>query len=302
LWAGRRSKIWESPVKAKTLGAAVLLLGGLLGALVARIPRAGDPAAVQEGTASGVPGLAPRVSWPEGARSWLAEIVLAAGWQEADTSGGAGAASGTLGQEVLQDRRPVILVPGWMGRRPELAALRERFLRDGWPEWDVLALEFADPVGSNLDHARELEGALELLLAATGAEEVDVVAHSMGGLAVWVLLQEKGGLLPIRRVVFLASPLQGTVVAHLAWGEGGREMRPGSGFLEQLESGGQPQEWVEALTIRTPLDLNVVPGYGATLPGLGDRVICCPTHQGLLDHEEAYRVTRDFLLYGRRGW
>jgi triacylglycerol lipase len=194
-----------------------------------------------------------------------------------------------------------VLVPGWLGRLHELGALRERFLRDGWADWDVLALEFADPVGSNLDHARELEEAIHLLLSQTESEEVDIVAHSMGGLAVWLLLQEKGHQLPVRRVVFLGSPLQGTVVAHLAWGAGGREMRPGSEFLERLQAGGQPQEWVEALTIRTPLDLNVVPGYGATLPGLGDRMICCPTHQGLLDHEETYRVAREFLVQGRRG-
>ncbi len=78
-------------------------------------------------------------------------------------------------------------------------------------------------------------------------------------------------------------------------------MRPESEFLQRLQGGGPPQEWVEVLTIRTPLDLNVVPGYGATLPGMGDRVVCCPTHQGLLDHEETYRVARDFLVHGREG-
>jgi triacylglycerol lipase len=256
-------------VKAKTLGVLVLLAGGLLGSAAAAIPRLGDPVHEQ--------------SFP--------------------LSGAAEAGAHNPARESVQDegrgRRPVLLVPGWSGRLTELLALRERFLRDGWAEWDVLAMEFVDPVGSNLEHARELEDALHQLLSQTGAQEVDIVAHSMGGLAVWLLLQEKGGLLPIRRVVFLGSPLQGTVVAHLAWGAGGREMRPGSDFLEGLQAGGQPQNWVEALTIRTPLDLNVVPGYGATLPGLGDRLICCPTHQGLLDHEETYRVARNFLERGR---
>jgi hypothetical protein len=120
----------------------------------------------------------------------------------------------------------------------------------------------------------------------------------MGGLAVWVLLQEKGTHLPINRVVFLATPFQGTVTAYLAWGEGGPEMIPGSEFLQELRNGGLPQNWVSALAIRTPLDLTVVGAYGATLLGLGDRVICCPTHQGLLDHEETFLIVRDFLQYG----
>jgi len=202
--------------------------------------------------------------------------------------------------EPVPERRPVLLVPGWLGRSLDMMALKERFVRDGWEEDVVFPMEFADPVGSSQDHAVELEKALQAVLAETGAREVDIVAHSMGGLAVWVLLQEKGALLPIKRVVFLATPFEGTVTAYLAWGEGGPEMIPESEFLRDLRSGGWPQRWVDALTVRTPLDLTVVPGGGATLFGLRDRVICCPTHQGLLDHEETYAIVREFLLYGRR--
>jgi len=196
---------------------------------------------------------------------------------------------------------PVLLVPGWLRGSRELTPLAERLRRDGWPEDWILALDFEDPVGSNLEHAREIERAIAELQALTGMRRVDVIAHSMGGLALWALLQQKGDVLPIRRVVFLGSPLQGTLTAYLAWGKGGEEMRPGSEFLKNLEAGPNPNEWVEALTIRTPLDLHVVPSEGGTLPGVGDRVVCCPTHQGLQDHEETFRLARDFLLFGRSG-
>jgi len=195
----------------------------------------------------------------------------------------------------------VLLVPGWLRGAKELMPLAERLVRAGWPEGWVQPLAFKDPVGSNLDHAEEIEVAVRALQAKTGSQLVDVIAHSMGGLALWTLLQREGDVLPIRRVVFLGSPLQGTLIAHLAWGEGGEEMRPGSDFLNELEEGPDPSHWVEALTIRTPLDLTVVPNRGGTLPGMGDRLVCCPTHQGLQDHEETFLVARDFLLYGRGG-
>jgi triacylglycerol lipase len=182
-----------------------------------------------------------------------------------------------------------------------MMALKERLVRDGWNAAEVFPLEFADPVGSSVAHAEELDQAIETVLTDTGAREVDIVAHSMGGLAVWVLLQKKGALLPINRVVFLATPFQGTVTAYLAWGEGGPEMIPESDFLLELQQGGWPQRWVNALAIRTPLDLTVVPGYGAPPLGIDGPVICCPTHQGLLDHEETFVSVRDFLLHGRRG-
>ena len=203
-------------------------------------------------------------------------------------------------EDVGPERRPILLIPGWMGRSLDMMALRERLVRDGWDEALVFPLEFLDPVGSSVAHAGELEDALRFVLRETGADEVDIVAHSMGGLAVWVLLQEEGTALPVNRVVFLATPFEGTLTAHLAWGEGGPEMVPESEFLRGLQRGGWPQMWVNSLTVRTPLDLTVVPGYRSTLLGRGDRVICCPTHQGLLDHEETYVIVRDFLLHGRR--
>ena len=202
-------------------------------------------------------------------------------------------------QEQPPERRPVLLVPGWMGRSLDMMALKERLVRDGWAEEDVFPLEFADPVGSSLEHAEELYQALQDALRETEAEEVDVVAHSMGGLALWVLLQQRGSLLPVNRAVFLATPFQGTVTAYLAWGTGGPEMVPGSQFLQGLHEGGLPQRWLNSMVIRTPLDLTVVPGVGVTPLGIGDEVICCPTHQGLLDHEETYLLIRDFLLNGR---
>jgi pimeloyl-ACP methyl ester carboxylesterase len=187
-----------------------------------------------------------------------------------------------------------------MGRAIDLTALKERLVRDGWPgEW-VFPLEFEDPVGSSVDHAHELRVAIQEALAETAQKEVDIIAHSMGGLAVWVLLQRSGEILPINRVVFLATPFQGTVTAHLAWGDGGPEMVPGSEFLQGLEEGGLPENWVNSLSIRTPLDLTVLPRFDATVLEIRHQVICCPTHQGLLDHEDTYQVVQDFLLYGRK--
>ncbi len=230
-------------------------------------------------------------------RLWEA-LVVALGLLGVPGDVGAQEAPGQGPRKGGGERLPVLMVPGWLEGSGDLAALEARFQRDGWSEKEVLALDFADPVGSNLGHAAEVREAVETLRVRTGSPRVDIVAHSMGGLAVWALLQREGGHAPVRRVVFLASPLQGTLTAYLAWGDGGREMRPGSEFLRSLEAGEEPQRWVEALTVRTPLDLNVLPNTAATLPGLGDRIVCCPTHQGLLDHEETFGIARDFLLFG----
>ena len=193
----------------------------------------------------------------------------------------------------LREHVPVLLVPGWNDEGEDLAPLRRRFLDAGWPEERVVALGFEDPVGSNVEHAAEIAVAVEELRTATGAPAVDVVAHSMGGLAVRRLLLE--GDPPIRKVVFLATPHRGTVTAYMAWGEGGEEMQPGAEFLLDLNRELLPHRNVRAMSVRTPMDLRIIPGESAQLPGAVNREVCCPTHRGLLEDPETFELVRGFL-------
>jgi triacylglycerol lipase len=217
----------------------------------------------------------------------------------------AAAAAGAVGAQVARrpvapapvtlERTPVLLVPGWGDDAGQLAPLWARFVAAGWPDSAVVALSFHDPVGSNRDNARVVARAVTELRIATSSDRVDVVAHSMGGLAVRHYLLQAGGV-EVRRVVFLATPHRGTYSAFVAWGEGGREMSPGSEFLNELNSRLYPlPSGVEGLTVRTPVDLHILPPESATLHPLPDVEVCCPTHAGLLDHAETFRVVESFL-------
>jgi triacylglycerol lipase len=189
---------------------------------------------------------------------------------------------------------PVLLVPGWGDDEDQLRPLEARLEAAGWSKALVEALSFQDPMGSNREHARELAQAALELKERTGVERVDVVAYSMGGLAARYFLQN-GGDAHVRRIVFLATPHRGTVSAFFAWGEGAREMHPGSTFLLGLMRMPLIPAGVRAITIRTPLDLHVVPSESATLPGFPDLKVCCPTHAGLLDDAETFELIARFL-------
>ena len=189
---------------------------------------------------------------------------------------------------------PVVLVPGWFDTGRDLAALRIRLLGAGLDGAAVRTLTFEDPTGSNMDHAEEIHVAVSELLAETGADRVDIVAHSMGGLATrWYLNSQPDP--PVRRVAFLGTPHHGTLSAHLAWGDGRDEMLPDSPFLEALNDQSPVPDGIEAITVRTPIDTHVIPGESGTLPGIEDHVVCCPTHPGLLEHEEVFLIVLDFL-------
>jgi triacylglycerol lipase len=192
---------------------------------------------------------------------------------------------------------PVVLVPGWFDTARDLAALRIRFIGAGVPGPYVHALSFADPTGSNVDHAEELDSLVSEVMTETGVDRVDIVAHSMGGLATrWYLNTHPES--PVRKVAFLATPHHGTLSAHLAWGDGRDEMLPDSPFLAALNSQAAGPDGVEAITVRTPIDTHVLPPESATLPGVEDHVICCPSHAGMLESEDVFLVVLDFLEGG----
>lgn len=193
--------------------------------------------------------------------------------------------------------RPVVLIPGWgdIGS-VRMTPLAERLKSQGWREESVHVVDFVNPIGSNVDHAEELAAAVDsLLLRNPWADEVDIVAHSMGGLASrWYIQHQGQGR--VRRLVTLGSPHRGTVASLVALGAGGDEMKPGSPFLNQLDSI-LPAD-VEGLTIRSEIETHIIPNESATLPGVRDTVLCCNMHWTLPTDGPAMEIILDFLSAG----
>ena len=71
------------------------------------------------------------------------------------------------------------------------------------------------------------------LCGTAGVSSIAVVAHSMGGLALRYYIARSGAT-AIHTAIFVGTPHSGTYAAYLAWGGGGREMRPDSNFLREL--------------------------------------------------------------------
>ena len=269
--------------------------------LLASGPTPGSPpgatTAGQTTPGAATPGAATysRVGAPWAAVFFLGLLVLGGGAPPALAPGVPDGVEGQVGDPV-----PVLVVPGWGDQAPDVEPIRRRLTEQGWAESRVVSLSFRDPFGSNQAHAEEINGAVRTLMALTGAAQVDVVAHSMGGLAVRYYLRTGETAPSIRRAVFLGTPHRGTAAAVLAWGDGGREMVPGSDFLMELNQGRPVPEGVEALAIRTPVDLRVIPASSGRLagPGVENVEICCPSHNALVDHEETFLEILRFLREG----
>ncbi len=216
--------------------------------------------------------------------------------------------------ELLQadypDAPPVILVHGWNGSEftwPDVQTLR-RF--EQHMHRDVYFFTYRTGViAARFPPIEILEEQFERYLLPF--KQVDVIAHSMGGLIVREYLSHHSKH-PIRRLVFLSTPHFGTDAASVlekvasVSSEGNLqadEMLPGSDFLWQLNAQeGSELEGVQVLNAYVDSDSIfdrdlVVPSYSAWLPWVAN-VSVAGNHHTLAADLMKQDFLLDFLAFG----
>ncbi|GAA0412734.1 esterase/lipase family protein [Streptomyces luteireticuli] len=132
-----------------------------------------------------------------------------------------------------QERPPVLLLHGFLDNRSVFVLLRHSLRRHGWGQ--VTSLNYSPFTRDLRTAATALGRHVEELCARTGAERVDVVGHSLGGLMARYHVQRQGGDARVRTLVTLGTPHAGTRVAPLASVHPVvRQMRPDSDVIADL--------------------------------------------------------------------
>ena len=88
--------------------------------------------------------------------------------------------------------------------------------------------------------ARQLGWFVDEVRAATGATEVDLVGHSMGGVVARYYVSLAGGDPFVRNVITLGSPHAGTDLGGLGIGHPARELVLGSKLIQRLGAAAPP--------------------------------------------------------------
>ena len=131
-------------------------------------------------------------------------------------------------------RAPLLLIHGYQCNRGFWIELRNRLTRAGWQ----VATISLDPVFNDIDgYVEQVSRRIEDVCAATGADKVMLVGHSMGGLVSRAYLRKQGNA-RVAKLVTLGSPHRGSHLAKLGLGENGRQMVPGSAWLAALNAPG----------------------------------------------------------------
>jgi triacylglycerol esterase/lipase EstA (alpha/beta hydrolase family) len=159
---------------------------------------------------------------------------------------------------------PVVLVHGYCANRGYFRPLLRRLQARG--VGPIFAPNLP-PCFTSIERCADvLDVEIERIVAGSGQSRVVLVAHSMGGLMARAYLAHRGAS-RVARLITIASPHHGTVLARMGWGESARQMRPGSAFLAALERAeGAAGPGVETVSFYSPHDNLVVPQVTSLLP------------------------------------
>lgn len=178
---------------------------------------------------------------------------------------------------------PIMLVPGYGHRRTSMRYLQKFLVARGF-RW-VWPIDHVSRNATLAQRAEHLGRKIAEIQQITGAEQVDIVAFSTGGLvAAWYCKRMSGGR-NVRRLVTLGTPWRGTKLAVFARGPGAAELMYGAHMLDDLAPPG-----VSAVSIWSPDDPIVVPTTSATPDGVESVCIEAAGHVELLVSARAFRA------------
>ena len=152
-------------------------------------------------------------------------------------------------------RPPVLLIHGYGCSRAAWWYLRRRLEMDGW----TVATISLEPLYTDIEsYLPAISRRIDDVLSQTGAAQLTLVGHSMGGLVARAWRRENGSA-KICRIITLGTPHGGTELARFGPGRNARQMVPGNAWLESLACSESDVPAFEALTIYSEHDNYVMP-------------------------------------------
>ena len=114
------------------------------------------------------------------------------------------------------------------------------------------------------EYTAQLAEEVEAIVEETGYERIHIVAHSLGGVVARYYVTRLGGDERVHTLATLGSPHTGTLAAYLLPTSLTRQLRPGSGLMQELNQPA-PGCRTRVIAIWSDTDEAVVPAVNASL-------------------------------------
>jgi pimeloyl-ACP methyl ester carboxylesterase len=186
---------------------------------------------------------------------------------------------------------PLLLVHGVLCNAGVWAHMAPRLKAAG--VGPVYPISYGPPLSSIELFAEQMHARIERICRATGAAQLVVVTHSMGGLVALAYIRRYGGA-RIRRLVTIAGPFKGSVHARGFFGTSLAQLRPNNAWLRALDPRA-PRDGPPVVSIWSWHDSMVAPQTSSILPGARNEALVGIGHNALLrDPEVLARVVREY--------
>lgn len=192
-------------------------------------------------------------------------------------------------------RNPILFVHGWNSSGSVWTTMIDRFKADGYTDAELTNWSY-NTSQSNKTTANEIAQLVAQIKSRTGAAQVDIISHSMGGLSSrWYAKFVAGGQTDLDDWVSLGGPNHGTDTANFCFSTACSEMRIGSSFLTELNAGDESPGDVNYLTWWSPCDTVINPDSSVSVAGARNTQTTCLGHSDLYLDATVYAQVRDAI-------
>lgn len=190
---------------------------------------------------------------------------------------------------------PVVFVHGYTGSASNWTTAEAVFQAGGYSGDELYAYQY-NWAQSNKTSAAGLSSYVQQVLSRTGASQVDIVNHSMGGLVSDWYIKELGGQRYVRHLASIAGANHGTTFASACtFNPSCVEMLPGSSFIQTVTSGDETPGDTRYATWYSACDGVIIPYTSTRLDGATNNNVPCQTHIGYLTDTVTLTAVRAFL-------
>jgi pimeloyl-ACP methyl ester carboxylesterase len=178
-------------------------------------------------------------------------------------------------------RAPLLLIHGVAVNDGVWVAMRRRLARRGLGP--IYTINYGPPLAGIEHFAGQLNTRIDAICVATGAAQVILIAHSMGGLVARAYLRHFGAA-RVARLVTIGTPHHGSVLAWTFIGRCLAQMRPGNPWLAALNRAEGEAAPVPITSIWSRHDSMVAPQSSAELACAQNVAVVGIGHNALLSH------------------
>ncbi len=157
--------------------------------------------------------------------------------------------------------KPILLVHGYLHDSSAWIYHRWKLSSQGFGP--IYMINLKHPFLPLAKYVQKVEMKVSQIEKETGRRDLILIGHSMGGIVCSLYATRKAPQDTVTDVITIGSPLQGTHMAKLAIGPGGREMKIGSELLQELDLELRKNKTIRFCHIGAKTDEIVIPHTSA---------------------------------------